>query len=63
MESKTRKAIKKRICPRKKGKIQLLDWDGREEILKGMYKININVRYRGVKGKDDNDEKHNKGES
>jgi hypothetical protein len=22
-----------------------------------MYKININVKYRGVKGKDDNDEK------
>jgi hypothetical protein len=29
----------------------------------GRYKININVRYRGVKGKDDNNEKHNKGYS
>ena len=26
---------------------------------KGWYKINIKVRYRGDKGKGDNDEKHN----
>jgi hypothetical protein len=29
--------------------------------LKYMYKIDINVRYRCVKGKDDNNEEHNKG--
>jgi hypothetical protein len=46
----------------KKGKnLQLSDQDGREEILKGRYKININVRYDDVEGKDDNNEKHNKG--
>jgi hypothetical protein len=33
-----------------------LRWKG--EILKGQYKINIKVRYRGDKGKGDNDEKH-----
>jgi hypothetical protein len=43
----------------KVGKLQHSDWDGKEEILKGMYKINIKVRYRGDKGKCDNDEKHN----
>jgi hypothetical protein len=41
------------------GKVQCSDWGGREEILKGQYKINIKVRYRGDKGKCDNDEKHN----
>ena len=41
------------------GKVQCSDWDGKEEILKGQYKINIKVRYRGDKGKCDNDEKHN----
>jgi hypothetical protein len=30
----------------------------KDEILKGQYKINIKVRYRGDKGKGDNDEKH-----
>jgi hypothetical protein len=29
-------------------------------ILKGKYEINIHVRCRGVKCKDDNNEKHNK---
>ena len=41
------------------GKVQCSDWDGKEEILKGQYKINIKVRYRGYKGIGDNDEKHN----
>ena len=31
----------------------------KDEILKGQYKINIKVRYRGDKDKGDNDEKHN----
>jgi hypothetical protein len=43
------------------GNIQLSDWGGRGDILKGRYEININVWYKGVKGKDDNNEKHNKG--
>jgi hypothetical protein len=30
---------------------------------KGWYKINLKVRYRGDKGKGDNDEKHNHGQS
>jgi hypothetical protein len=38
----------------KVGKIQISDQDGKEEILKGWYKINIKVKYRG-----DNDEKCN----
>jgi hypothetical protein len=38
------------------GKVQRSDWDGRQEILNDRYKININERYRGVKGKDDNNE-------
>jgi hypothetical protein len=29
--------------------------------LKGRYKITINVKYGDVEGKDDNNEKHNKG--
>jgi hypothetical protein len=45
------------------GKVQCSDWDGKEKILKGQYKININVRYGGDKGKGDNDEKHNHGQS
>jgi hypothetical protein len=43
------------------GKVQLSEWDGRGAILKGKYEINIHVRCRGVKSKDDNNEKHNKG--
>jgi hypothetical protein len=43
----------------KVGKVQRSDWDWKEEILKGWYKINIKVRYRGDKVKGDNDEKHN----
>jgi hypothetical protein len=39
----------------------VLRW--KEEILKGRYKINIKVRYRGDKGKGDNYEKHNSGQS
>jgi hypothetical protein len=35
----------------------------KEEILKDRYKINIKVTYRGDKGKGDNDEKHNHGQS
>ena len=35
----------------------VLRW--KEEILKGRYKINIKVRYRGDKDKGDNDEKRN----
>jgi hypothetical protein len=56
---KNSQATKKRIQP-KKGKIQLLDWDGRQ---KERYKISIKVRCRGVKGKYDNNEKHNHGQS
>jgi hypothetical protein len=33
-------------------------WDEKGVILKGRYETNINVRYRGVKGKGDNNEKH-----
>jgi hypothetical protein len=40
------------------GKLPLPNWGGKEGNLKGRYKININVRYRGVKGKGDNNEKH-----
>jgi hypothetical protein len=58
---KNSQATQKRIWPREIGKIQLSDWDGREEILKGIYKISIKVRYRGDKGKDDNNEKHTQG--
>jgi hypothetical protein len=43
------------------GKVQLWEWDRRGAILKGMCETNINVGYRGVKGKYDNNEKHNKG--
>jgi hypothetical protein len=43
----------------KVGKVQRSDWEGKEEILQGQYKINIKVRYRGDKGKCDKDEKHN----
>jgi hypothetical protein len=55
--------VTRRIRPREKiGKnLQLSDRDEREEILKGRYKININVRYDDVEGKDDNNEQHNKG--
>jgi hypothetical protein len=42
------------------GKIQLSEWDRRGAILKGRYETNINVWYGGVKGKYDNNEKHNK---
>jgi hypothetical protein len=45
----------------KVGKLQLSDWDGREEILKGRYKMNINAIYRSVKGKGGNNEEHKKG--
>jgi hypothetical protein len=42
----------------KVGKVQRSDQDGKEEVLKGGYKINIKVRYRDDKGKGDDDEKH-----
>jgi hypothetical protein len=45
----------------RKDKVQLSEWDGRGAILKGRYEININVGYRGVNGKDDNNEKYNIG--
>ena len=45
------------------GTVQCSDWDGKEDILTSQYKINIKVRYRGDKGKGDNDEKHNHGQS
>jgi hypothetical protein len=43
------------------GKVQCSDWGGRGEIYMGRYETNINVGYRGVKGKQENNEKHNKG--
>jgi hypothetical protein len=43
----------------KVGKIQLSYQDGKEEVLKGWYKINIKVKYRRDKDKGDNDEECN----
>ena len=61
MELKTHKQRGRGFC--QVGKIQRSDQDGKEGILKGQYKINIKVKYRGDKGKGDNYEKHNHGQS
>jgi hypothetical protein len=50
-----------RVRPRKNRWSTTLRLRWKEEILKGRYKINIKVGYRGDKGKDDNHEKHNQG--
>jgi hypothetical protein len=64
--SSTKNGVKTRLARRKeedidKGgirKTQLLNLDGREEILNNMHKIGIKVRSRVDKGKGDNKQKH-----
>jgi hypothetical protein len=56
---KNSQATKKGIRPRENRWSTTLRLRWKEEILKGHYKINIKVGYRGDKGKGDDDEKHN----
>jgi hypothetical protein len=58
MELKTRKRQRRGYNQGKISKVQRSDWDGGQEILNDRYKIDINVRYRGVKGKDDDNGEH-----